>query len=700
MKLPELSFAALALMVITALFSATTVLVHPSTEVAQTVRATSQKGNCKLGDLEFRGASSIGEQECKRGAEYEIIAPKKKGDFVYDIKTKKCPPSPPPTPRGVNPEVWKKQWEAKQPEGVVSLKTPTNGTLIVTCDKKLGSSGSFMKEVGDISRASLGEARTTSPESPRTPSAPARESSYAFQDSFDEQPPSSSNSDGTEKPKTSLEDLAKEIAQKRNDLNNSDPAIQRAAQDYLALQSRLGEGRYIGVESSERDGTLGGAIQKDVREASARNTALAISDTFANADGVYVTNVEQKGLATRVLDRATGSETFYSNVTGRPFLEVDGNALSLISADGSVYPVAPDGEWQNKLGTLDKTEYDVFADNYLSPREMPVQSFKYDPPVAAWTDDTGAEIPPATSEYPNGRVTITDSDGNKKVIPADEYWAVIEAGKRVYDTDQLAREINQWTHGKILLSPPEAFPSSKGGFFAEGGNVPASSLTPQSIGQYASAMEKMYDVYKQMPPELWANEGIQPTDVYTFAQDPAAPKVRAAGIAYLGGGSQWSNPDAHDVYMTTGHELGHTLGNVFPSDQQWGSSVYGESWQRAYGGKDSVEAYAAGKLGYDRAPGYATTYGFAGGVREDQAEIFGAMLTNYPAVQHAAASDPALNQKMQMVQDSFSAATGGVMNQNYWNNMKVLDSDFFLAQSNPNFLTTLYRVLGAKRAGL
>ena len=65
------------------------------TQLAAAAKMVSQKGDCVLGDLKFSASDSIGaEQECKRGAEYEIIPPAP-GKLIYDIKTTKCPPPPP-----------------------------------------------------------------------------------------------------------------------------------------------------------------------------------------------------------------------------------------------------------------------------------------------------------------------------------------------------------------------------------------------------------------------------------------------------------------------------------------------------------------------------------------------------------------------------------------------------------------------------
>ncbi len=661
---------------------------------AAAAKVVSAKGDCKLGDLNFSGASSMGEQECKRGAEYEIIAPTP-GKLVYDIKTTKCPPPPPPTPNGTSASQWKKQWDERQPDGIVRFKTPTNGTVIVSCKTNFKSSSALMSEVQAVS--SQNSINPTSilqpPSSVGLPSSPLSQDnsiSDAFTSSANNSNPLPTTDAPGAAPQKSLDDIAKEIDQKRADLNSNDPALQQAAQNYFASQSRLGESRYIGVEADNpyTDNSLGASISKDVRTAVAANTSFAVSDTFANAGSQYQTSVEQNGFATRVVDTSTGNELYYSNLTGRPFMEANGTSLALVSADGASYPVAPGGDWQNQLGTLDKTEYSAFADRYLSPTGMPVQSFKYEAPNEGMKD------------YPSGRVTVTDIAGNKNIISADEYQSVLDAGKRVYDTDQLAREINQWTLGKITLTPPDAFPSSNNFFFRSDGNLPADSMTPLSIGQYSDNMQKMYDVYKQLPPELWASNGaLAPTTVSNFAFDPEQTnRSSLLGLATLGGGNQWANPNnSYDFYMSTSHELGHNLSNVFPTTDQWGTNVYGPSWVNAYGGEVASDAMA-GKFGDGRPTGYATIYGYAGGVREDQAEVFGAMLTNYPAVQASSANDPVLAQKVQMIQDSFYTATNGAMDQNYWNTLKVLDQNYVLSPANPNFMQKVSQAISAMRS--
>ncbi len=492
-----------------------------------------------------------------------------------------------------------------------------------------------------------------------------------------QQPPASTE---TNQQKT-LDDLVREIEQKRTDLNNNDPVIQQAAQNYFASQSRLGEEKYVGVESDKPDNTLGGAIQNDVRSAVAQNTFSAISSTFREAGPNYVTSAEQNGLVTRVGDNTTGDQTYYSNITGQAFMQTNGNSLSLMAADGGIYPVEAGSSWQNQLGTMDKAEYNAFTERYFSQTGSPVDTFRYSPP-----NDT----------YPNGSVTVTDTFGDKTVISADDYKAVFNAGKSVYGTDQLAREINDWTQGKITVTPPGDFPDPSDRFFNNPfGGIPGNSVSPLSLEQYTDNVQKMFDVYKQLPPELWANAPMNPTTQYNFARTYTGD---LGGLATFGGGNLWVNPNdtsSGSFYVTAGHELGHNLSNVFPTSYEWGSNVYGSSWVDAYGGGLSQGALAD-KFGSDRPQGFTSIYGFSSNPREDQGEVFGAMLANYPAVQAAAVNDPILAQKVQMVQDSFFKTSNGVMDQNYWNNLRVLDSNFTIRPVNPTFLQRVFEALGRR----
>jgi len=674
---------------------------EPQAQLAAAPKSVTGKDECTFGELKFNGGDSVGEQKCVRGAEYEVTAPKP-GNLMYAIRTMKCPSPPPsPHPANVSAQQWKKQWEEKQPEGIVRFKTPTAGTIVSICKSTFKSSTALMSEIKAISSQPSGispGSPTPTLDNPLQPTAPPGNlgsptlmssplpQSDAIADALRLAGSPEPANAGKEPPlQTTPVDVTREIAATRNYLNDNDSDIQKAAQLYAAMPTRLGEEYYLGVDTGKAGNTLGDSLGQQVYSASERNTYTAIADTFSDGGSKYEVGLATNGATTRVTDTETDASTYYSNVTGQPFMEKRDGSLSLISSEGDRYPVVAGGDWKNNLVSMDKAEYDAFAAQYLSPSGQPVQSYRFE------------SVTDAMEDYPSGRVTVTDTEGNKTILSGEEYGAVVDAGTRIYDTKQLAREMSLWTHGKMVPDSPGAFPTA-GGLFAEDGKLPASMLTPLSVGQYTDSMQKMFDVYKQIPTEVWANPAVRETDVYVFAPDPERGTTDIMGRAGLGGGAQWANPtNQYDFYQVASHELGHSLFGVFPTTQEWGSAVYGAQWTSSYGGAGAVEAVMEGKFGFGRPADFATQYAWAGGPLEDQAEVFGAMLTNYPAVRDAAAHDIVLASKMALVQDSFATASNGVMDQNYWNNLRVLDRNYFLQPPTRNFLQRVSDALRASR---
>ncbi|MDP2649145.1 MAG: hypothetical protein Q8P19_04615, partial [bacterium] len=178
--------------------------------------------------------------------------------------------------------------------------------------------------------------------------------------------------------------------------------------------------------------------------------------------------------------------------------------------------------------------------------------------------------------------------------------------------------------------------------------------------------------------------------------------VRATGYSSNPRNQIWLDGDYTRYGMTEtfaktlNHELAHYNDDkLFPSDSQFGTSVYGSSYGAAYAGSSGAEAIASGKLGSVELPqGFVDDYGYMGGIKEDKATIVEAMFTNYPALRQAVRTDPILATKVRILQDGFAQATGGDMDQSYWQRLTPIDPywrpDPTVTRPGPSLIATMF----------
>lgn len=675
-------------------------------QLAQAAKVVEGSKECKVGDFEVATKNTIGVQECERGAEYEISAWRSlnASEGTLHVKTTKCPPPAPLAPQGVNANVWQKQWELKQPEGIVRMKTLRRGeTLVTLCDKTFGdpvkslvAKGSVYEPIGSSKQPALPVLSSAgSPEDTWTRGAP---SSGGIGDAFEPLSPDFQNpSDYPE-----FKSIDQDIADLARESNARDPRIEDAARQFSAYsRSALGDSPYIGVESER---TLGQSLNDTVRDAVRENTSNAIAERYmAEGTGFEVTRVE--GGAVTTVWSPNASEKFYDNESATVWLERPPAQTDLVihtPAGNEVRTSPDDSSWTWALFAIDSPEkFSIFEKHYfdggVEPRSFELTSVNSGTQESRSVegDFLGTEMPLLTES-----VLVREIGGDTRVISRDVFDAVRWQGDIAYGVDGIQNRVARDTNNKVTFDAPFSFAGESG---VGGKTEPSYALTQLSSQGRATALSLIEGELDKYPREYW--DTANPGTIYTYKARPGMEsRVKSGGYSSNYGGHMWLRgeialSDPEHFAGSVDHELAHYNDNrTFVSDRTFGQEVYGSSYGRAYAGETGTDALLSGKLGYGRPEGFARDYGYQGGVAEDKATIVEAMFKNYPAVQRAMWGDPVLTRKVEILKFGFSQATKGAMGESYWNNLRPIDATYQLPStiSKPNLVQSVVSKLGVK----
>lgn len=281
-------------------------------------------------------------------------------------------------------------------------------------------------------------------------------------------------------------------------------------------------------------------------------------------------------------------------------------------------------------------------------------------------------------------VYVPTADGTMRTLDMTAYSDMRILGDDVYGVTSMADGTYIRTAGKIVFDSPISFPDIS--LFPSDSLYPAGSLTPLSSQARANFFSQIHDAASQLPESLYERLPKQIKIMDFTPRVGQEVSVRSGGFMTPDGTQMWIHPGGL-VGQTYYHELGHALdsASVLPSNAKWGIESHGLGWRSVYANDSGAEAINSGivnRFGFsDRPEGFACTYGYCGGSKEDKATVVEYMLSNYPAMAEAAQNDSILAAKIRMVKDSFYTSTGGEMNDAWWNNLKVSNPDLQVGPS-------------------
>ena len=283
-------------------------------------------------------------------------------------------------------------------------------------------------------------------------------------------------------------------------------------------------------------------------------------------------------------------------------------------------------------------------------------------------------------------VLAIDDHGALRRIDRAVYNELKLLGDEIYGTPQLVENVFANTNGKIYFDQPYDFP--KPYHFKIDSFTPYDQLRPLVPLERSIFIDQVSEAASQLPPSLYANLDT-PIKIYGYAPVKGAV-INQSGLMADNNEYMWIKgglANSSEVPNRFYHELAHALDDsqVLPTDESWGIQAHGPEWTSAYGAKSATEAIRSGvwrEFGRnDRPEGFACAYGHCSGVAEDKATVVEYMLSKYPEMVEAAKTDTVLATKMEMVKDSFYYATGGEMDEAWWNNKAVTNSSLTVPPS-------------------
>src|SRR3989344_5608027 len=380
---------------------------------------------------------------------------------------------------------------------------------------------------------------------------------------------------------------------------------------------------------------------------------------------------------------------YYDNDTGLPFLNkaAGDSAPTIITNDSKNFPTsAPITEWGGALqSTIDSPhKYQIFENEYFGNGSEPI-SFKRQTPYI-WGPES---------------VTVQDLAGPDTRVPLDAYNAVRTHGDVVTGTHRTIEDIGNLTSGKVSFDSPYSFPKEtmpKGALWYY-------SLTPSSGTERAAALNVIKQELEKYPSAYWANANS--VTIYTYNTTQESPR---------GGG--FSSNDSKTILVPANaeikypamidHELTHYNDTqLFGSDANWGTSIYGAQYGDVYGAKNGVSGVSDKMILNVRPEGFINQYPLSRAsvnpIKEDQGITVQSMFTNYSGIEAVALNDSTLAAKVDLVKQGFYNMSSGVMDDQYWEKLKPIDplyepylKTYTPTQQSPqpNFITKVLRVIG------
>lgn len=357
---------------------------------------------------------------------------------------------------------------------------------------------------------------------------------------------------------------------------------------------------------------------------------------------------------------------YYDAETGAAFLKsgIGDEMPTILTSSGQAFSTEePLSGWQRAMeNTIDSpSKFNVFESEYFDSGNTP---------KAYELVTEGAEV-----------VARGECDACSKIVPTDAYAAIRQQGDYVHGVDDIRARISESTYGRVHFDNPDSWPQR---LFYET-PIPPNALTQVSSADRASAITVIANEIDKYPSEFWEN--AKAVTIYTYGDSygsvakTAGWSAGAEGYIFVNASLNTLDPSFFSTIID--HELAHyNEASLFPSEKIWGTSVYGPQYGYVYAGESGAQSISLSKLGiiHERPEGFADTYGYRGGIHEDQATVVHSMFRNYSAVQTAAQTDPALAVKVDLVKQGYASMSDGVMNDEWWQNLKPTDMRFSLQQ--------------------
>gem|GEM_PF-4160682 len=287
------------------------------------------------------------------------------------------------------------------------------------------------------------------------------------------------------------------------------------------------------------------------------------------------------------------------------------------------------------------------------------------------------EIPPLTNPTSSANTSEPQTPPVTTPTPSTNTTAFSGATPAQH---ALIEKIGTITSGKVGFFSPTSDPDD---VLNEKGI--SSELTAPTLAQYQRLLTEVAEETAKYPTSFWQN--AVPVRIASFVTVPDSAITNSGGVVFDattntprlvdGAATMWINPANSSITIakTFQHEFEHAEDSLFPSNEIWGQTVYGRNYTNSYGIPPSNTLQNPTYNRSERPSGFVSDYGYVYGPEEDKATTVEMMFTNYPAIEQAAAQEPALAAKVQMIKNAFNAASNGVMDDSYWNDLIPIDSN-------------------------
>ncbi|MEK7601136.1 MAG: hypothetical protein AAB480_01200 [Patescibacteria group bacterium] len=283
------------------------------------------------------------------------------------------------------------------------------------------------------------------------------------------------------------------------------------------------------------------------------------------------------------------------------------------------------------------------------------------------------------SSLPAGERTVkvvNDTRVQLATLPEKAYGALQGWGDRVYENN-FQDEIKKATEGKLSFVPSGAFPKDVNIDFRF---APAGALSPLTPDQRYEKQEALLAAVQRYTPEYWANLR-EPAILADFGTIPGNAQVKAGAYTGLGTGNMrmWINGNYPTDWLNASfdHETLHLVegpsgSRFYPSDREWGTTMFGEQYGRVYTAESGVDSMAAGGTTgssdcsqFNRPEGFPTCYAYKGGPTEHKADMQKFVMGNYALAQQEAQRNPTFKKAFDLMVQSLYKASNGTMTVEY-----------------------------------
>lgn len=396
-------------------------------------------------------------------------------------------------------------------------------------------------------------------------------------------------------------------------------------------------------------------------------------DFYESLDGQPLANVNESQFLLSKNDEVTtvyktdGVNEYYDNYTGKQFMRTAGadDLPSLVTPDAYVVQTSKEfGPWTRAVYEINgEGQFSAFEEEYF-----------------------GSNSVEFTPDIKEGKITTRDSLGNNRKFDIEAYRIVQSQGDQILGTSGIRGRIERDTNGKIYTPPSWILPEEAG---VNHPLAPTDALTTLPATKYAQVLSSMENEINKYPSNYW--DSSVKSEIYVYED-----KLERMQDVKIGGYARSDSRDFDsgvpaEIFVkrsilpgvtekTFHHEIAHVNDRMLPRDDDWASEAHGSARGRIYGGSSGAGSIVSGKVRGGRPEGFADVYGYAGGVKEDKATVVENFFVNYPALISAAENDSALKTKVDMVKQGYYDASGGVMDDDYWQNLTPINLNYTLPE--------------------